>query len=70
VTVKQPTNAIMKAIVESCPGALVLVLNFDEENGTADVAMTVAPRTAAVAMRAIGTDLCRSLEIGPDPEPN
>lgn len=67
---KYPTSEVMKAIMERCPGALVVVLNFDEEANTVDVAMSVTPRTAAAAMRHIGDGMCRALEIPDDTGPN
>lgn len=60
---KHDTHEIMKSLSEKFPGLLVLILNFDEEANTADIAMTVSPKTAAIAMRSLGGDMCEKLGI-------
>lgn len=38
---KYETSAIMKAIIERCPGAQIVLLNVDDDGETADVAFTL-----------------------------
>ncbi len=60
---KYETSKIMGAILAACPDAKVVVLNFDDEEPNADMAMTVEPRVGARAMRSLGNTLCGVLEI-------
>lgn len=63
------TEEILKAIGEKCPDACILLVNFNPAAGTADVAMAVDPRTAAMFMRAQGRGMCEALGI-PEDEDN
>lgn len=64
---KADATAVMNAIGAALPGARVVVLIFDDENPTVDVAFNVNPAHAAAAMRDVGTNMCDAMQI-PSPK--